>query len=504
MSIGPSPTNNRAWSEMMVNGNLIEYGTANNGHGEDMSTAEAYALLKTKRMRLPEYMYSVDYPFLIYTAEDLDNIRKGLDKHYVLMDDIDLTKFIEANETDGEGWEPIGDDTSYPNNMFTGSLTNPNGYIIRGLRINRPDDADVGLFGFVGNDGTVSDDGTVSGVLLENVNIVGSNYVGAVVGTNYFGTVNNCVVTGTVSGNDSDIGGVVGRTLAGTVSNNVALLGNVSGTTNVSRVVGNDVARVGADTFTGNKAWSGTLVNGTIVTDGTGNNENGENLGTVAAIDLLGDLEMSVPQYLLDAAADEKAIEDASEFKLTHKPILDTEAEDVAISDKESVAAALTAYEALSTLAKDKLIDGEKQHLDALLAKIEDLEEEAAVAATEAEANAFKTAHAAILAKTVDNVAISDKAAVAVALTAYEALTPAAKALLATEKNLLENLKAKITELEEATPIIANRENRLIGAIGVQTIYYDLKGTPLGTIKPTTPGVYIEKQGKQTKRIVVR
>ncbi|MCL2101843.1 MAG: InlB B-repeat-containing protein, partial [Fibromonadales bacterium] len=56
---------------------------------------------------------------------------------------------------------------------------------------------------------------------------------------------------------------------------------------------------------------------------------------------------------------------------------------------------------------------------------------------------------------------------------------------------------------EGSTPI-QNRVNPIIGAIGVQTIYYNLKGEPLGTTKPATPGVYIEKQGKLTKRIVVR
>ncbi|MCL2101231.1 MAG: MBG domain-containing protein, partial [Fibromonadales bacterium] len=60
----------------------------------------------------------------------------------------------------------------------------------------------------------------------------------------------------------------------------------------------------------------------------------------------------------------------------------------------------------------------------------------------------------------------------------------------------------KITE--HGITSIPNRDNRIIGVIGVQTIYYDLKGTPLGTTKPAIPGVYIEKQGKQTKRIVVR
>ncbi|MDR2581432.1 MAG: hypothetical protein LBC85_10640, partial [Fibromonadaceae bacterium] len=55
----------------------------------------------------------------------------------------------------------------------------------------------------------------------------------------------------------------------------------------------------------------------------------------------------------------------------------------------------------------------------------------------------------------------------------------------------------------QATPIIPNPENPKIGAIGVQTIYYDLKGTPLGTQKPTTPGVYIEKHGKHTRKIAI-
>ncbi|MCL2100634.1 MAG: hypothetical protein FWH22_02835, partial [Fibromonadales bacterium] len=35
-------------------------------------------------------------------------------------------------------------------------------------------------------------------------------------------------------------------------------------------------------------------------------------------------------------------------------------------------------------------------------------------------------------------------------------------------------------------------------------IYYDLKGTSLGTQKPTSPGIYIEKIGTQTKRIMVK
>ncbi|MDR2581577.1 MAG: InlB B-repeat-containing protein, partial [Fibromonadaceae bacterium] len=54
------------------------------------------------------------------------------------------------------------------------------------------------------------------------------------------------------------------------------------------------------------------------------------------------------------------------------------------------------------------------------------------------------------------------------------------------------------------TSIFANRENPKIGAIGVQTRYYNLRGQPLGTTKPTAPGVYLEKHGKHVRKIAVR
>ncbi|MDR2579754.1 MAG: InlB B-repeat-containing protein, partial [Fibromonadaceae bacterium] len=68
--------------------------------------------------------------------------------------------------------------------------------------------------------------------------------------------------------------------------------------------------------------------------------------------------------------------------------------------------------------------------------------------------------------------------------------------------NVTSNLTV-VAQWEEITSIFANRENPKIGAIGVQT-YYDLKGTSLGTTKPTAPGVYLEKHGKHVRRIAVR
>ena len=68
----------------------------------------------------------------------------------------------------------------------------------------------------------------------------------------------------------------------------------------------------------------------------------------------------------------------------------------------------------------------------------------------QAEADAFRTAHAAILAKTVDTVKAADRAAVETALTAYASLSSEAQLLLTTEKAKLDALKTRIDELSQA------------------------------------------------------
>jgi endoglucanase len=55
---------------------------------------------------------------------------------------------------------------------------------------------------------------------------------------------------------------------------------------------------------------------------------------------------------------------------------------------------------------------------------------------------------------------------------------------------------------EVGTPILAQTHVRALRATPQQ--YYNLKGEPLGTAKPAKPGVYIEKSGKNAKKIVVR
>ncbi|GHV25762.1 hypothetical protein AGMMS4952_04370 [Spirochaetia bacterium] len=146
----------------------------------------------------------------------------------------------------------------------------------------------------------------------------------------------------------------------------------------------------------------------------------------------------------LKAETGNPAQEAADTFKTTHAVILEKTVDTVAISDEADVDTALAAYELLSADAKD-LLTAEKTLLDSLKAKIDELK------ANQTAADAFKTTHAAILAETVDTVAISDEAAVDAALAAYELLSADAKDLLTAEKTLLDSLKVKIDTVLAAT-----------------------------------------------------
>src|SRR5690606_26086409 len=58
-------------------------------------------------------------PYLVYTAEDLSDIRLDLSAHYRLEDHIDLASYDSG---DDGGWLPIGAVNDTTSNAFTGSL----------------------------------------------------------------------------------------------------------------------------------------------------------------------------------------------------------------------------------------------------------------------------------------------------------------------------------------------------------------------------------------------
>jgi acetyl esterase/lipase/HEAT repeat protein len=151
---------------------------------------------------------TADDPFLVATAEQLDDIRNhlGSDKHFRQVSDIDLAGYGDPQK----GWDPIGRGEAI--GSYDGG-----GYTIRNLSINRPNMDNVGLFGSLawGKDDAP---GRLSRIALENVTIVGRNQTGSLVGqlgdahaeASKKTVVKNCYATGTVSG-AGIVGGLAGR-----------------------------------------------------------------------------------------------------------------------------------------------------------------------------------------------------------------------------------------------------------------------------------------------------
>ncbi|MCL2510940.1 MAG: choice-of-anchor J domain-containing protein, partial [Bacteroidales bacterium] len=133
-------------------------------------------------------------PYIICTAEELDNVRNNLSAHYKLNNDIDLTEYLEA-DGDGyakwgvAGWLPIG--TSTTGNQFTGSFDG-DGKVVSNLTINRTGTAGNynGLFGYTNG-------ATIKNLGVENCNITANAQVGGLVGYAVGSTITNCYTTGT-------------------------------------------------------------------------------------------------------------------------------------------------------------------------------------------------------------------------------------------------------------------------------------------------------------------
>ncbi len=123
-----------------------------------------------------------------------------LDGHYILTQDIDASETATWNG--GAGFEPIGTrDLDHPELAFTGTFDGQ-GYVIANLTIFRPDEDNVGLFGYVDAEGAILN------VVLEDCYVAGDANVGGLVGWNE-GTVSNSYAGGEVTGDES-VGGLVG------------------------------------------------------------------------------------------------------------------------------------------------------------------------------------------------------------------------------------------------------------------------------------------------------
>jgi len=173
----------------------------------------------------------------IRTWYDLDAVRDNLAGNHTLMNDLDSTtagyeELASLTANQGKGWEPIEfTDPYYPDHIysFTGSFDGQ-GYKIHDLVINRPDENCVGLFCITSERGVIQNIGVV------NVTVIGGWEVGGLVGHNQ-GAVSNSYVTGSVTGEGSYVGGLIGCINDASVTNSYST-GSMTGDSWVGGLVG--------------------------------------------------------------------------------------------------------------------------------------------------------------------------------------------------------------------------------------------------------------------------
>jgi len=113
-------------------------------------------------------------PCSITSWADLDNVRNGLDKSYILMNDLSsesvgYSTYAGPTANEGAGWMPIGVWEA----EFIGSFDG-NGYVVKDLTINQLLEGDedplktVGLFGFVGEPGILGQ-GLIQDLTILNI-----------------------------------------------------------------------------------------------------------------------------------------------------------------------------------------------------------------------------------------------------------------------------------------------------------------------------------------------
>lgn len=220
-------------------------------------------------------------PYLISTADDLAQFRDIVNAGYtnawgVLTQDIDLSQLTD--EAERENWTPIGyspyfNETEAYIGMFDGL-----GHEISNLKINKPKESYIGLFGYV------YPGGVIKGLSVSGT-VTGGRQIGGIVGANY-GTVMDCKSFCNVieAGNTEpylkdQTGGIIGKN-SGAVMN-CANIGSVSGREMLGGIVGENGIEGIVINCINTGIITGTRCVGGIAGDNDGTVTNCNNSGTV-------------------------------------------------------------------------------------------------------------------------------------------------------------------------------------------------------------------------------
>ena len=253
---------------------------ATNSAGTAYGQQENFTTLSTTEPQQPSGSGTSEDPYLV---ENLGNLlwvsqnESSWDNHFRQTADIDAAETTFWNG--GEGWMPLGDETTNFSGLYNGS-----NYQITGLHINRPDSDYQGFIG-------LGSSFTVTGLRILDANITGGNSIGGIVGSMENGSVlTYCSFSGNVSGN-GDIGGLAGYASYGGLSKCYST-GTVSGTAyNTGGLVGH------TEQFGTDRSYSRSNVNGNISVGGlVGSNTSGSTVwdcfstGSVNGVSQVGGL----------------------------------------------------------------------------------------------------------------------------------------------------------------------------------------------------------------------
>lgn len=207
-----------------------------------------------------------------------------------LTDSARLMADIQINDAQtAYSWTPIGTGSS---KAYTGTFDG-NGYTLSGMQITSTSTSNIGLFGYVGADGTICNLTMSDSVLTSN-----GKYVGGIAG-DLKGRLENCHITDTVEiTGKAYVGGIVGELDNGASVSGCSNAGTVTGTgtTTSDGYIGGIAGRVYSnlsnaltDSFnsgivTGSNAVGG--IAGTIYNGGT--IKNVYNIGSVTATNVSG------------------------------------------------------------------------------------------------------------------------------------------------------------------------------------------------------------------------
>ena len=182
----------------------------------------------------------------VYLDKDLDITNYAKEKSYVDPDkkalydingDGEKTSLKDEMTTD-KGFQPIGTTSK---NQFSGTFDG-GAYTISNLMINRPDEDNAGLFGYIGGISS-SDYATIIGLNVENISVIGNNYVGGIVGyVNKLSTIKEVTVSGDIKGTGNYVGGIIGSSQSYTNLTNAIVNANVEGNKYVGGLAGSGIS----------------------------------------------------------------------------------------------------------------------------------------------------------------------------------------------------------------------------------------------------------------------